>query len=69
MEPYESEGKIASVEATSADSFDSPFKRWREYRFFFSGMDAEKDKLSVIMQEWVNGKLVKKEKANKDVHF
>ena len=63
VEPYESNGKIESVKAFSADSLIVRLKDGREHRFFISGMDAENDKLSVIMQEWINGKLMKEERT------
>lgn len=63
VEPYESNGKIESVKAFSEDSLIVRLKDGREHRFFISGMDAENDKLSVRMQEWMNGKLMKEERT------
>lgn len=63
VEPYESDSKIESVQAFSADTLTVRLKDGREHWFFISGMDAEKDKLSVTMQEWINGRLVKEEKT------
>lgn len=63
LEPYESENKIKSVEALSADSLSIRLKDGREHRFYFSGIEAAEGPLSVIMQEWMNGVLLKEEKA------
>lgn len=63
VEPYESDSKIESVEAFSADSLIVRLKDGREHRFFIYGMEVEKDKLSVTMQEWINGKLMKEERT------
>ena len=61
IEPFEKENVVQSVTAPSADELIIKLKDGREHRLHFYGMENEKDTLTVKVQEWKDGKLVRKE--------